>query len=58
MEDFKQEGIASDVLCVYIYIYILFFFYKVPSSFSVENELEETRVIVEENFGDAISIVQ
>ena len=44
-------------VCVY-YIYTFFFFYKVPSSFSVENELEETRVVVEENFGDAISIVQ
>jgi len=43
-------------VCV-LYIYF-FFFYKVPSSFSVENELEETRVVVEENFGDAISIVQ
>ena len=45
-------------VCIYIYILTLFFFYKVPSSFSVENELEETRVVVEENFGDAISIVQ
>lgn len=45
-------------LCVYVCVCDFFFSYKVPSSFSVENGLEETRVVVEENFGDAISIVQ
>ena len=47
LKNFKQETVRSRTEL-----------YGTHSRSSVENELEETRVIVEENFGDAISIVQ